>query len=155
MNFRTRPKYIVYAITLLAIITINELSVNAQKSKEKRTIKETALNYAEGCYGGDTLKMKEVLAPGMKESSLMIHPNAQGTEIKVKIIELGNKIASVKMSSPEFVHYLLMGKMNGDWKIYYDMREPNSKQTSTGYVYSFIMMVPSFILLITSLASSE
>lgn len=39
-------------------------------------------------------------------------------ELKVKIIEIGERIANVKISTPDYIDYLHLGKIDGEWKIY-------------------------------------
>ncbi len=115
------------------------------QSSDKEAIKETALNYIEGWYTADTARMARalstdlakkgiimnprsnelVIAPatysqmlqwtGQKPNELEMDPNKQ---MEVVIIEVGQNIAMVKTITPDFVDYLHMGKMNGEWKIY-------------------------------------
>jgi hypothetical protein len=50
-----------------------------------------------------------------------------GIKIELEIIEVGKNIAMVKTISPHFIDYLHLGRLNGKWKIYNVIWEPNSQ----------------------------
>ena len=51
----------------------------------------------------------------------------QEIEIKVEIIEIGRNIAMVKTISPQFIDFIHMGKIDGEWKIYNVIWESGDK----------------------------
>jgi hypothetical protein len=48
--------------------------------------------------------------------------------LKVLIIEVGENIAMVKTITPDFIDYLQLAKMHGQWKIYHAVWEPPAGQ---------------------------
>jgi hypothetical protein len=135
---------------LLALFISSGSVVTGQNDDE--AIEKTARNYIEGWYSGDTARMSAALAPtlvkrgfitdhrtgkqaiseatfsqmvdwtGRKPNEYERNPDIR---IEVKIIEKGANIAMVKTVSPAYIDYIHMGKINGMWKIYNVIWEPN------------------------------
>ena len=129
---------------LIFLITFSIGTLNAQSPDEK-AVKECALNYLEGWYSADTARMAKALSKDLAKKGFLTNPQtgelvispasydqmlqwvgqkpnqlAQDPDIKreVYIIEVGEKIAMVKTITPDFIDYLHMAKVDGQWKIY-------------------------------------
>ena len=129
------------AFLLFVLATGNAFS----QSSDKEAIKETALNYIEGWYSADTARMARALSPELAKKGIIMNPRSNelviapatfsqmlqwtgqkpneleadpDKKMEVVIIEVGQNIAMVKTITPDFIDYLHMGKMNGEWKIY-------------------------------------
>lgn len=120
------------------------------QSVEEQAIRECALNYLEGWYSADTARMAKALSKDLVKKGFLLNPQsgklsiapasygqmldwtgrkpnelAQRPDIKmeVHIIEVGEYIAMVKTSTPDFIDYLQLGKVEGQWKIYHAVWE--------------------------------
>ncbi len=131
--------------TILAGLFFIYASITLAQSKSDSTkIKEAALNYIDGWYAGDTLRMDKALHPDLVKStpvsieqtkgavistlskSYMVEMTKMGVGKKaprekikneVKVLDIHENIASVKVTSFEFTDYLHLIRVNGDWKI--------------------------------------
>ena len=108
------------------------------------------MNYLEGWYSADTARMAKALSSDLSKKGFLSNPQtgelviapasyeqmlqwvgqkpdqlAQGQDIKmeVHIIEVGEHIAMVKTVTPDFIDYLQMAKVQGQWKIYHAVWE--------------------------------
>lgn len=126
---------------LLMLVTGNVFC----QSPDESAIKECALNYLEGWYSGDTARMAKALSPELAKRGIIVNPRSNELVLapasyeqmlswvgqkpneleedpdkqrEVHIIEIGKHIAMVKTVTPDFIDYLHMGKMDGQWKIY-------------------------------------
>jgi hypothetical protein len=131
----------VVAALLIILSTGNTLG----QSADEAAIKECALNYLEGWYSADTARMALALSPDLAKRGIIVNPRSKKLVLapasyeqmlqwvgqkpneleadpdkqrEVHIIEIGEHIAMVKTVTPDFIDYLHMGKMNGEWKIY-------------------------------------
>lgn len=128
--------------TFIAVLAISSLF--AQSVKDREAIKATALNYIEGWYSADTVRMGKALHPDLQKIGFMYnHDNkliqapatreqmiewtskrtneltdGKKMDLTVEIIEVGQNIAMVKTLTPDFVDYIHMGKIDGEWRIY-------------------------------------
>ena len=57
------------------------------------------------------------LAKGNSETARSKATQDKIDKIKVTILNIDGDIASIKISSPDFIDYVHLGKWNGDWKI--------------------------------------
>lgn len=137
---KTKVKWMMFSL-LLVLATG---SAFCQLSDEE-AIRETALNYIEGWYSADTARMAKALSPELAKRGIILNPRTDelvlapasytqmlqwvgqkpneleedpDKQMEVFIIEIGAYIAMVKTITPDFIDYLHMGKMNGEWKIY-------------------------------------
>lgn len=121
-----------------------EKAVKVDLGKEKAAIKATALNYIEGWFEGSKERMAKALHPALHKVGLrpfrkdgnpvltpigytaMVELARMGVgkrtppekrNIKVKILDIDKNMACVKSMCSEFNDYLLMAKMDGQWKI--------------------------------------
>lgn len=128
---------------LLAVITITG---SAQSAKDSSDIRTVGLNYAEGWYEGDTVKMAKAIHTKMMKrivgwsrdfknnQNVLQEMNAaqlmDGTQkgigkripperrIKnVTILSIYNNTASIKLEMADWYDYLHLGRWNGEWKI--------------------------------------
>lgn len=120
------------------------------QSVDEQAIRECALNYLEGWYSADTARMAKALSKDLAKKGFLANPQtgeqviapasydqmltwvgqkpdqlAQDPDIKmeVQIIEVGEYIAMVKTVTPDFIDYLQLAKMEGQWKIYHAVWE--------------------------------
>lgn len=136
-----------------ALNIIDLLKIPRCSSKnDMSAIKVTALNYIEGWYCADSVRMSKALAPDLIKRGFIIHSQTNqlsvteatytkmvewtskkenefdqnpDIEIEVEIIEIGENIAMVKTVSPQFIDYIHLGRISGEWKIYNVIWEPN------------------------------
>lgn len=121
-----------------------------QSISDEQAIKECAMNYIEGWYSADTARMAEALSINLAKKGFLVHPGtgeltiapasyqqmiqwtgqkpdqlSQNPEIHIEVhlIEVGQNIAMVKTITPDFIDYLQLGKMKGQWKIYHAVWE--------------------------------
>lgn len=145
-------KKFILCITLFAFSSAY-FSNNAFSQKtDEILIKETALDYIEGWYSADSARMAKALAPDLKKRGFIIDKESKkliiseatyekmvswtakkpneleknpDIKIEVEIIDIGENIAMVKTTAPDFIDYIHMGKVDGEWKIYNVIWEPN------------------------------
>lgn len=128
--------------TLVAQTTLNK---DLQLAEDEKAIRMVALDYLEGWYSADTLRMAKAISKDLKKRGFIIDNKAKneiiadatylqmvkwtggrenqlnvgkGIELKVEIIDIGKRIANVKTTTPDFIDYLHLGKIDGEWKIY-------------------------------------
>jgi hypothetical protein len=118
---------------------------------DKEAVKNTALDYIEGAYSGDALRMERALHPELTKVMLARHPETgrfflnpmgasslvEGTraglgdlaederKIDVEILDASHDMATVKVYSAMYIDYLQVGKINGEWKIINVLWVPN------------------------------
>jgi len=141
-------------LCLMAMLLMSSVHLFSQ-SQDELAVKETALNYIEGWYTADSARMATALSVELVKKGFLLNqrtgklsiapatyaqmvqwagnkPNEMAKNpdilLEVHIIEVGENIAMVKTIAPDFIDYLHMGKMNGEWKIYHAIWEPNKSQ---------------------------
>lgn len=112
--------------------------------KEKAAIKACAMDYLEGWYEGNPERMKKAMHPELLKRAPMKHPSGQvilqaasksnmvaytaigfgkkngeanKKKITFEILDVYKTIATVKTTTPEFVDYIHMAKIEGQWKM--------------------------------------
>lgn len=126
--------------------------VQAQSPDELSAIKQTALNYMDSWYQGDSKKMKQSLHKKLAKRSLQksvggkkllrktsasdmvwytrsgIGENLWYDDLKTEVVVLDHyeDIASVKITTPHYYEYLHLIKLEGKWVIINALYEPNS-----------------------------
>lgn len=106
---------------------------------EKEQIKKIALDYIEGWYEANQKRMENALHPKLvkrrfvskeeiwqvdtptmlkitSEGRGKLHEPTKGRK-DITILDIQDKIASVKIHSEKFIDYLLLVKENNQWKI--------------------------------------
>lgn len=131
---------------ILALFLSVSVSVFAQDTSNKAQIETTLNNYLDGFYNGDTLKLKAALKPRLYKfgywknkdtgeyeySNQMTYAKAidyakdvleknlqQGADVirKVEVLDIGNHIASAKVTGFWGNDYMLLSKEKGNWMI--------------------------------------
>jgi hypothetical protein len=143
-------KFLIIGMCIVFALLTSSVEVFSQTEDEK-AIKECVLNYLEGWYSADSARMAKALSPdlakkgfvkrrgsdelvivpatysqmvqwsGQKPNQMKDNPDLP---LKVNIIEVGENIAMVKTIAPDFIDYLQLAKMHGQWKIYHAVWEP-------------------------------
>lgn len=121
---------------LLALTTLAP-SLHAQSAADSAAVRATALDYIEGYYNADTVRMARALHPdlvkrivskgkeihGMTAAELIqatgSHPpvpEARQTR-DVTILDIYRGAAAVKIVASDWIDYLQLGRIDGQWKI--------------------------------------
>ncbi|MCF7560138.1 nuclear transport factor 2 family protein [Sabulilitoribacter multivorans] len=119
--------------------------VNAQSNAEKESVEKACLNYIEGFYEGDESKLKASLQPSLnkfgfwknkegdyEQQNPMSFENALAyarivlekkqfpkpdAPKKVEVLDVGNSIASAKITAWWGIDYILLSKRGDKWMI--------------------------------------
>ena len=140
------------ADVLFVLVFFTYTLLIAQNS-DKELIVQTSLNYIEGAYEGNVERMTKAIHPELQKIivtkfrgsdreitqyssySIMIEgtkaklfniPKDQ-REIEVEVQDIYQNIASVKISSINYIDYCHLMKINGEWKIINVLWKMNSK----------------------------
>jgi hypothetical protein len=124
---------------------------------ESAEIKKTALDYIEGWYAGDAARMERALHPELAKRMISTDPKTgrsqfnqmgamalvehtrngggkktpQDRQLKeVTILDRYNNAAVVKIVASDWIDYLEVAKINGEWKIINVLWELKPKPTS-------------------------
>jgi peroxiredoxin len=126
-------------------------------SMDKEAIRQAALDYAEGLYGGDPVKIAKVVHPDFNKVILrkleqsgrialryntysQIIENARvkvgfldenKRNIEVTLIDLQDDMACVKINSTSFIDFLELARLDGQWKILNILENEPSRLSST------------------------
>lgn len=122
--------------------------------KERAAIEEAALNYLEGWFAGDAERMSRALHPELTKRGFQPSPATGGhfvnhltasnmveltragvgkktpratNKTAVMILDVYRDIASVKTVCSEFIDYLQLVKIDGQWKIINVLWEPTEE----------------------------
>ena len=133
-------------ISLFASILAMSTPIFAQtdSASDNEAIKKTALDYIEGWYTGDAVRMERALHPELAKRMISTDPKTgrsqfnhmgamtlvqrtrdgigekipQDRQLKeVTILDHYNNAAVVKVVASDWIDYLQVAKFNGDWKI--------------------------------------
>ncbi len=140
-------KKTIFLLILVMVFTFSLLSgekVDMDSEKEKAAIKETVLNYLEGWYEGNAERMDKALHPELMKRAPRPFPPTGGMiidsasksnmveytragfgkkfpkdklKITVDILDVYRHIATVKTTTPQFIDYIHLVKIEGEWKI--------------------------------------
>jgi hypothetical protein len=143
-------KLVIGGMCIVLALLATSAEVFSQTDDEK-AIKECVMNYLEGWYSADSARMAKALSPELAKKgfvkrrgseelvivpatySQMVQWSGQKPDqlkespdlpLKVLIIEVGENIAMAKTITPDFIDYLQLAKMHGEWKIYHAVWEP-------------------------------
>lgn len=138
MSTATRG-FILFVVVLLAGV-----SSFAGSPEDEAAIKATALDYLEGWYTGDAERMERALHPDLAKRIVRVDPEGKwdrvdsmsaltlvqytrkgyGTKVPVEerqaditVLDVYGNAAVVKAVARDWVDYLQIGKVNGEWKI--------------------------------------
>ena len=133
------------ALGVLLILFIVNIS-NAQSSEDKEGVKKACLGYLEGFYEGDTLKLINSLKPSLHKFGYWKKKDGSGYDNaghmtfnqaknyakgvkenknfpkedapkKVEILDIGNHIASAKVTAWWGIDFLLLSREGDKWMI--------------------------------------
>lgn len=116
----------------------------APSTSEHEALKKTALDYVEGWYNGDATRMERALHPDLAKRVLSVDPRSNKGRVehmsamtlvqatrkradkptpenertaKVAVLDVYGNAACVRADMHEWIDYLHMVKMGGEWKI--------------------------------------
>ncbi len=142
-------------IMLCVAFSLVQISIQSQTRQDTISIRETTMNYIEGWYSGDSVRMSMSLHPDLAKRGVMQSREGKSTVIttatysqmiqwtgkrpnmlkenkdllrKLTILEIGKNIATVKCESIDFIDYLHLARINNEWKILNAIWEFNDKQ---------------------------
>ncbi len=134
-------KYLVAVGCVVALLTCSALSVDPS---EEDAIKKTALDYGQGWYEGSGERMERAVHPDLAKRVLVPDPRSGKGKIEhmsaltlvqmtrkgggtktptdkrrtdVTILDVDGNAASVKLVMHDWIDYLHMSKIGGEWKI--------------------------------------
>jgi len=122
------------------------IAVNSLSAQEKEKVEKACLNYIEGFYEGDTVKLVAALKPSLYKIGYWKNKNtgvydfdgqmtyrdameyAKGVMVKknfakpdapkkVEVLDIGNSIASAKVTAWWGIDYILLSKQGDKWII--------------------------------------
>lgn len=122
---------------LLLAVAAAASTLSAQSAADSAAIRATALDYIEGYYNADTVRMARALHPdlvkrivqdgsriqGMTASQLVratgSHPPMpESQQVKdVTILDIYRGAAAVRINATDWIDYLQLGRIDGQWKI--------------------------------------
>lgn len=131
------------ALLLGLLLAMTFTAASAQTDADKDAIKRTALNYAEGWYEGNAVKMESSLSPDLAKRIARTNPQnqtrldhmtamalVQGTrggygkqtpaaeqQKDVTVYDVMGGAATVKLEMRDWVDYMHIAKVNGKWLI--------------------------------------
>jgi hypothetical protein len=129
-------------LTLLLVLFVGT-NVRAQSPADAAAIKQTALDYIEGWYEGNPERMERALHPELAKRIVRTNPEGMSRldqmgamtlvrytrsgggkntpkekqQKDVTILDVFQNAASVKVIASEWIDYLHMAKVNGQWVI--------------------------------------
>ena len=133
----------VYALALFAVGFLAPRQACAQSAADSAAIKATALDYIDGWYAGDAARMERALHPELAKRIVMTDPQgrsrlgqqsamtlvqntargggkdtpADKRRDEVKILDIYQNAAAVRVQASSWVDYLHVAKSNGRWVI--------------------------------------
>jgi hypothetical protein len=130
------------ALTTIFALILLAAPASGQEPADAAAIRQAALDYIEGWYGGDGERMSRALHPQLAKRIVESKPGvdsrlsamtaaeliaatrrrAGGTGVEegrkdVKILDVFGSTASVRIDATEWVDYLHLARWNGEWKI--------------------------------------
>ena len=133
-----------FSVIAIVLLVATVAVAQTGTSDENAAITKTALNYIEGWYEGDAARMESALHPELAKRMIYTDPKSgrsqfnhmgamalvQGTrrgggtqtpkekQLKeVTILDRFNNAAIVKIVASDWIDYLSVAKVNGEWKI--------------------------------------
>jgi len=126
------------------LLTFGALSIAFAQTPDEIAIRKTALNYIEGWYSGDAARMESALHPDLAKRIVRTNPQSGQSVVMnqtaavliggtkagggtrtpadkqmkdVTILDRFGNAAVVKIVASDWIDYLQVGKVNGEWKI--------------------------------------
>jgi hypothetical protein len=136
-------KFLSIATAFLFVLCSTAFTASSQEMSEEEAIKRAALDYIDGAHAGDAARMERAVHPELNKvvvrkipqtgksylqkagaSRLIQVVGAKSVvlaedkrDIKVKIFDVLEGLAMVKVTSSMFWDYLQLAKIDGEWKI--------------------------------------
>lgn len=127
-------------VLLVVFLSSDALPPVAAASDDKAAIIQTALDYAEGYYGGEPARMARAVSPYLSKRQAMLRPGAatllgemnadtliefsngfklapDARKMTAEVLDIGADTASARVFSVQFNDYLHLVKRNGAWQI--------------------------------------
>jgi len=131
-------------LALCLILIVCVLPAAAEDGDETAAITAAALDYLDGWYAGSAERMGNALEPALAKRSVVTHPKTgrqfvqslsreamieytrggggsstpkEKVHNEIEVLDVYGGIATVKAVSVDFVDYLHLAKINGEWKI--------------------------------------
>lgn len=138
MRMRTAAQAVLLSIVFTACGASKPEAKYPVSGADRTGIVQAALDYAEGWYEGNAERMERALHPDMVKRRIsgsscltvykvdMVDFAAQGGGTRypgdkktntVDILDVFGDIATVKVISAEYIDYLHVGRVDGEWKI--------------------------------------
>lgn len=133
----------IITLTFSLFLVMSGFEARAQNTAEAAAIKQTALDYIEGWYEGNSERMERALHPELAKR--IVRTNSEGNsrldqmsamtlvrgtrsgggkntpkerqQKDVTILDVYENVASVKIVASDWIDYLHMAKANGQWVI--------------------------------------
>jgi hypothetical protein len=131
------------AFLFLLAVPVLPAAARAQTAADSAAIRRAALDYIEAWYTGDAARMQRALHPELAKrrvvrdaqgeqwlsgasADAMVHATRVGEgkgvppaqqRAEVRILDVYNEMATVRLTSARVVDYLHLVKWNGEWKI--------------------------------------
>lgn len=128
---------------LLAVVLLVPAALRAQSADDRAAVRQTALDYIEGFYEGDSTRFLRSIRPevykygfwrdstgyrGMQMQWQGFHNFANRVKRgqtrtpanapkEIQVLDVADQIAAVKVGAYWGIDYLLMGKYDGKWMI--------------------------------------
>ena len=129
---------------ILAALTLMARAASAQSPADSAAIRATALDYIDGWYAGDGARMERALHPELAKRIVMTDPNTGRSQLRqmsamtlvqgtrsgggssipadkrkdvVKILDIYQGVASVRVTAATWIDYMHVAKSNGRWVI--------------------------------------
>lgn len=135
---------LVACLSVLALATALPSHLSAQTAADSAGIRQAALDYIEGYYTGDATRMERALHPDLAKRIVRTNPANGRSALEnmsamtlvlvtramaqqpvppaarrsdVTILDVFGSAASVRVDATQWVDYLHLGKLNGQWRI--------------------------------------
>lgn len=130
---------------IVSAVLLNSAAIAQDKSPDDNSaITKTALDYIEGWYAGDAVRMEHALHPELAKRMISTDPKTGRSQFnhmsamtlvqrtrdgggkktppdrqlkEIKILDRYNNAAVVKIIASDWIDYLEVAKFNGGWKI--------------------------------------
>jgi hypothetical protein len=136
-----RSRHAVAILAAFVLAAVPSYRLTAQTAADSAAIKATALDYIDGYYTGDAARMERALHPDLAKRIVNTNPQGQsrlgqmsamtlvqGTRAgggknettkreDVRILDIFQNTASVRIDAGTWVDYLHVAKWNGRWVI--------------------------------------
>lgn len=140
----TRRTMLVAYLSILALGATLPSPVRAQTAADSAGLRKAALDYIEGYYTGDAARMEQALHPDLAKRVVRTNPAngrsalenmsamtlvlitramaqnpvpPEARRADVTILDIFGSAASVRVDAAQWVDYVHMGKLNGEWRI--------------------------------------